>query len=242
MPRSLNTLQRILDTVGTDARSRFLFTEQAFQTRPRRLGILDSSFNPPTRAHRHLLWAASTRFQFDHRLLCLAKTNVDKAVTGASLAHRLRMMALLARKMGDTSVGVTAHGRFVDKAEALRLAFGPQTHLYFIMGYDTAVRLFDPKYYGDMEASLRAFFALAEVVFTNRAEHGPQACQALRDSPAVRPFRARLYYLQIGEPYASMSSTRARYQLAAGDVASVELLPSEVQEYLRRHSFYGGVG
>lgn len=43
------------------------------------LAVLDSSFNPPTRAHLHMLHAACEHFGLQRRLLLLAKQNADKA-------------------------------------------------------------------------------------------------------------------------------------------------------------------
>ena len=62
------------------------------------VAVLDSSFNPPTCAHVHLLRSAAARFGVRRRMLLLAKQNADKPVVGASLPHRLQMMELLARE------------------------------------------------------------------------------------------------------------------------------------------------
>ena len=56
------------------------------------LAVLDSSFNPPTRAHLHLLSMAAEELKLSHSLLLLAKQNADKPVLGASLVQRLEMM------------------------------------------------------------------------------------------------------------------------------------------------------
>lgn len=64
-------------------------------TRPTRIAVLDSSFNPPTKAHYQLLKAAS-RVGCDAVLLLLATNNVDKGQTGASAVERLEMMEAMA--------------------------------------------------------------------------------------------------------------------------------------------------
>jgi nicotinamide-nucleotide adenylyltransferase len=171
-------------------------------------------------------------------LLLLAKVNVDKAVFGAPLDHRLRMMELLAQNMGNTSAGVTAYGRFVDKARALRLAFGCHTRPFFVLGYDTVVRLFDPKYYDNMKRALEQLFALADIVCANRAPHDDAACRALRELPEIRSFRSRLHIIGLAEPYASMSSTEARRALACGGADTDHLLPRVIRDYLNQQPFY----
>lgn len=64
-------------------------------SRPTRIAVLDSSFNPPTRAHYHLLKAAA-RVGCDAVLLLLATNNVDKGQTGAGAVERLEMMEAMA--------------------------------------------------------------------------------------------------------------------------------------------------
>jgi nicotinamide-nucleotide adenylyltransferase len=238
MSNRLDLQQRALDAVDAGSASDFVLTSRSFGNAPRKLAVLDSSFNPPTMAHRRLLEQASERFACDHRLLLLAKVNADKGVFGAPLGHRVRMMELLAQDMGNTSVGVTAHGRFVDKARALRQVFGRRTRLFFILGYDTVVRLFDPKYYDDAQQALTELFALADIVYANRAPHGGDACRALRNAPLARCFRSQLHIVELAEPYASMSSTEARRRLAAGSVDADSVVPPAIQSYLNERPFY----
>lgn len=109
------------------------------------LVILDSSFNPPTRAHLAML---ATNLP---KLMLIATSNVDKKVSG--IDQRLSLMDAV---RGDCMVGITTHARFVDKASALQLEF-PNTRLLFLMGKDTLSRFFDLKYYKN-ESELDDFF------------------------------------------------------------------------------------
>jgi nicotinamide-nucleotide adenylyltransferase len=231
MLNTLDALEQILKSLRPEATPRVILTRRSFASKPLKLAILDSSFNPPTRAHRHLVQTASRQFQLDHCLLLLAKTNVDKTVFGASLPQRLQMMELLARDLDNASVGVTAHGRFVDKAKALK-------HLYFVLGYDTVTRLFDPAYYENMTASLRELFELAHVIYTNRAGHSPQTCLDIMNSAPAAPHGERLHFVATQEPYASMSSTEARRRSANADPTLGELVPPAIRDYLEGHSCY----
>ena len=137
------------------------------------VAVLDSSFNPPTCAHVHLLRSAAARFGVRRRMLLLAKQNADKPVVGASLPHRLQMMELLAREEveGSTVCGVTAHPLFVDKARALRALCGPGATIFLLVGYDTWERVVDPKYYpeGRRDDALRSLFGTVEAASLSRA-------------------------------------------------------------------------
>ncbi|KAJ5373349.1 Cytidylyltransferase [Penicillium concentricum] len=137
------------------------------------LYVLDSSFNPPTRAHLRI---ASTALLENPKprprlLLLLATQNADKPSKPASFEDRLVMMELFARDLrahlasspafagsGFThgietlpliDIGVTKKPYFVDKAAAIEASDSypvalEQVHL---TGYDTLIRIFDSKYY-----------------------------------------------------------------------------------------------
>ncbi|KAL2833414.1 hypothetical protein BDW59DRAFT_138620 [Aspergillus cavernicola] len=132
------------------------------------LYVLDSSFNPPTLAHRRIASHAilenigkPTRL-----LLLLATHNADKPSKPALFEDRLAMMELFAQDLlaflvqsgiattdhntiPVVDIGVTKKPYFVDKAAEIESAgvypqFLEQVHL---TGYDTLIRIFNPKYY-----------------------------------------------------------------------------------------------
>ncbi|KAF3216709.1 hypothetical protein TWF192_006859 [Orbilia oligospora] len=109
--------------------------------------ILDSSFNPPTKAHMHLALQALRKYTISEvedkeeeppsLLLLLATTNADKPSSPASYEHRLAMMCLLAEEIQTKTssssssssidnivapridIGITPHPRFIDKSTDL---------------------------------------------------------------------------------------------------------------------------
>ncbi|KAJ5881833.1 uncharacterized protein N7529_000505 [Penicillium soppii] len=137
------------------------------------LYVLDSSFNPPTRAHLRI---ASTALLENPKprprlLLLLATQNADKPSNPASFEDRLAMMELFARDLRSrlaespafaasglthaieslplVDIGVTRKPYFVDKAAAIEASDSypvalEQVHL---TGYDTLIRIFNSKYY-----------------------------------------------------------------------------------------------
>ncbi|KAG0034091.1 hypothetical protein BGZ82_005866 [Podila clonocystis] len=151
-------------------------------SRPTRIAVLDSSFNPPTRAHYHLLKAAS-KVGCDAVLLLLATNNVDKGQTGAGAVERLEMMEAMALNsiqsekedsaLRHMAVGLTIHARFMDKAQPILDTYPPNTvQLSWIMGHDTMTRLFDPKYYKDVHADMAPFFEQCDVICSSRPGYG----------------------------------------------------------------------
>lgn len=127
----------------------------------RTLYVFDSSFNPPTRAHRRI--ARSALLQ-DHGsapkrlLLLLATQNADKATMHTSLGDRLVMMALFAEELlydirqGEPpliDVGLIKQPYFHDKAAAVDGSdiYQEQPQQVHLIGFDTLVRIFNTKYY-----------------------------------------------------------------------------------------------
>lgn len=90
----------------------------------------------------------------------------------APFDDRLAMMLLLAADISALSfpstparatvdIALTKHARFLDKAAALRSEYPGARELVFLTGFDTLVRIFDPRYYpeaGHRLDGLAAFF------------------------------------------------------------------------------------
>lgn len=134
----------------------------------RRIFVLDSSFNPPHLGHYALVKEA-LRYHKTLKsavgpgtvlfLLLLSVKNADKPVQPAPFDKRLDMMYLMAKYMEqdldiDVSIGLTNHAKFVDKAvsisQYLKNLFPDEymsMRLTFLVGFDTLIRIFDPKYY-----------------------------------------------------------------------------------------------
>lgn len=208
---------------------------------PHRLLILDSSFNPPTRAHVALLTAAQAHYPANHfaaRLLLFATRNADKQLTGASAVQRLEMMEILAKKHGAL-VGVTRHARFVDKATHLQAWFGSKVELYFIMGYDTITRFLDPVYYEPtpVHEALAPFFQHARLVCADRAGLSNDF-----SSEAIRRYSDKIDRISIASDpeVAALSSTLARSVAKGTDTGKrlEDIVEDEVAEYIRSEHLY----
>ena len=120
-----------------------------------RLYVLDSSFNPPTNAHLQLIESCP----MNSRLLLIANKNVDKDQDNFN--DRIELLKLL-----DMPLAITSEARFVDKAKQFEVP------VCFLMGYDTLVRFFDPKYYGNaFDHEMQDFFTTSSIKVVDRGEH-----------------------------------------------------------------------
>ncbi|PSS27146.1 hypothetical protein M430DRAFT_32000 [Amorphotheca resinae ATCC 22711] len=136
---------------------------------PKTLYVLDSSFNPPTLAHLSIATEALLRdtqpSPSPKRLLLLLSTqNADKAPRPASFDQRLAMMQIFASDIHSNiasqsssakaeeigiDIGVTKLPYFVDKAVAISEsdAYPSSIQQVHLTGFDTLIRILDPKYY-----------------------------------------------------------------------------------------------
>lgn len=155
---------------------------------PKTLFILDSSFNPPSNAHLSLatsaLRASQERYPTPHRLLLLFSVhNADKSPAPAAFEQRLAMMMVfaedIARRMQtdatDIDIGLTTQPYYNDKSTAIEdtdAYTGNPQHIHLV-GYDTFVRIFEPKYYKGHTPPLSAlteFFSRHGLRITSRPE------------------------------------------------------------------------
>lgn len=153
------------------------------------IAVLDSSFNPPSKAHLALLTSkpllAQHKSHYDGHLLLFSTQNADKG-TGkpgdASLEQRATMMTLMAKLMereGHTSnvaVGLVDKPLIFDKSTLTCDLLRSQTdnndmngsRLHWVVGIDTLYRVFQLKYYPSPEtfhAQCKHFFEEERTTF-----------------------------------------------------------------------------
>ena len=165
---------------------------------PKTLYVLDSSFNPPTRAHLHIAVTAilnddKARVEPMKRLLLLLATqNADKAPKPASFEQRLIMMSIFAedlvshvqKQLRDNQegikglvveVGVIKSPLYLDKTAVIEQSgqygegnAGPEQ--VHLTGFDSMIRLFDTKYYPPHHTlhPLEAIFSKHRIRVTKR--------------------------------------------------------------------------
>ncbi|OAX85298.1 hypothetical protein ACJ72_00328 [Emergomyces africanus] len=165
---------------------------------PAKLYVLDSSFNPPTRAHLNIAKSALLQHEDTSSvrlLLLLATQNADKPSKPVPFEDRLIMMRIFADDIQaavsqarlrnhDTQgsqqgaptidIGVTKLPYFMDKAAAISTSnwYPSSPEQILLIGYDTLVRIFDTKYYPPEHTlrPLNQFFSQHSLRVTFRAD------------------------------------------------------------------------
>ena len=231
---SARTTAEILAGLTVAERPRLAFLRRApsgLGDAPGMLLCLSASFNPLTVAHVALIRAAGRLAPPDEVLLLLAAANVDKTIAGLPLEARLDLLLRYAAPRPEISVGAVAHGRFVDKLEAIRAVYPAPTRVVFPLGFDTLVRLFDPKYYTDRSAALACLFAGSEFAVADRAPARPGEIEAFLARPEVSPFAPRIHPIRLPDDCARMSATLVRSRLSRGECVD-GLVPPEIRQPL----------
>ena len=199
--------------------------------------VLPSAFNPPTRAHLHLLDLAQGVEGVEGGAALLTTRNVAKGIEGASLADRIGMLLAVRESRPGLAVLAANQARIVDQAAVLRSAW-PDAAFDFVLGYDTLVRLFDQQYYeGAMEVALDPFFERHRVIVGNRGGVTASGVDAYVAEEASR-YGERIVTVALEEGHRWMASSGARARVGAGEESAD--LPGEVAAYIREHGLYEG--
>ncbi|KAJ2455542.1 hypothetical protein EV183_000019 [Coemansia sp. RSA 2336] len=264
-----------------------------------RVGVMDSSFNPPHYCHgaymeclaiMELMPAAVARGQqtgpearvlgIDAFLLLLGSDNADKPLKEASLEQRMRMVDMLAttvvedttadtwhlwksRDQFDASnlhnmaIGMVNTPRFVDKCQAVRAVVqsewkahmgeeaeslpAPRVLSYFAMGWDTLIRVFDPKYYSEFPAELDSFFDNGgRIAYSRRVGFPNEEVDEFFARPEMAPYLQYIFELKLPKRVKHISSSNVR--LAVRDsTESVRDVPPRILEYVNNLQLYRSI-
>jgi len=207
-------------------------------TRVQRIGVLPGSFNPVTNAHLALADVALASGQIDVVAYLLATRTVDKErIEGASLPDRLLCLESIVSTRRRECVLVASRGLYVDLASLLRESWPNLEELWFVVGFDKIVQIFDPRYYVNIDAALDRLFNNASFLVAPRGTEGAGELAALLATPRNRRYAGQVKLLDLPEAFRSISSTQFRvaarsHQLAVG-------VPSIVEQFSDATGAYG---
>jgi nicotinate (nicotinamide) nucleotide adenylyltransferase len=184
--------------------------------KPKTLGILAGSFNPPTIAHQELVYAAG--FHVDEVLCVVPAVLPHKEYFGATLEQRLELLADSVTV--PCSIASTEKGLFIDIGRECRELYGPDVRLAFVCGRDAAERILNWDY-GRQDA-VQEMLGEFELLVAPRGGHF---------SPPPE-FQHRIRTLQVRNGHDDVSSTEVRERIVRGE-AWEHLVPEGIRERVR---------
>jgi nicotinamide-nucleotide adenylyltransferase len=196
------------------------------------IGVLAGSFDPLTNAHAALVRAALDHGDCDAVYLALSRHTVDKEGRARpTQADRALVLREYVRGHARHGLLFFNRGLYADQAVAARAAFPRAGELRFIVGFDKARQIFDPRYYPDRDAALRQLFAAVTLLVAPRAGDSATALTALLDQPANRSYHEFVRALPFDPAYAADSSTAVRAAAQAG-VPVADLVPPPAATFI----------
>jgi nicotinamide-nucleotide adenylyltransferase len=234
----LKWIQSLLDQLDPQASPQALVVPGS-PTPEGKIIVFPGSFNPPTLAHLALLKQAwqFARAHGPMQIFAALSTHItDKErVQRPILLDRIILLETVLRKhVRHTGILLFNRGLYVEQAEAVYRAFPEVSKLYFLVGFDKIVQIFDPRYYEDRDVALTELFELADFLVAPRGEAGPEELRMLLDRPENRNYAKHVYMLPLSATYRDISSTRIRQVLSAHE----QEIPSEVRRFIRETHVY----
>ena len=201
--------------------------------------VFPGSFNPPTNAHIALLQQArlfAHNYEPAYLYAAISKRTVDKEkVERPTWLDRINLLDMVLHTyLQDTGIILFNRGLYVEQAQALRASFPAIQRIFFLLGFDKIVQIFDPHYYKDRDASLVALFNLAELLVAPRGDDGEKELQALLHRPENERFAQYVHPLPFDAKYRHLSSTLIRQ----GNAAFLHDVSAEVQQFMRETHAY----
>jgi nicotinic acid mononucleotide adenylyltransferase len=231
-------IQALLDQLDPQAPSQALVVPGS-PTPEGKIIVFPGSFNPPTVAHLALLkqaWQFARVHGPMHMYAALSTHITDKErVQRPLLLDRIYLLETVLRNHArHTGIMLFNRGLYVEQAEAVQNAFPQVSDLYFLIGFDKIVQIFDPRYYNDRDLALHELFDLADFLVAPRGEAGPEELGILLDRPENRQYAGHVHALALSAAYRNISSTRIREGLPARG----QEVPSEVRRFIHETHVY----
>ncbi|MFB3060254.1 MAG: hypothetical protein ACE10C_02690 [Candidatus Binatia bacterium] len=233
--------REILEGLNPDSSPKAVIVEPSQHLKPGRIGILCGAFNPPTLAHIELARCAKDRFQLDHILFTLSRITIDKEkIEGLSLEDRMLLMRLTARELGWASVAAVNKGLYFEQARAFRSLLGNKARIFFVVGIDKVIQIFDPRYYQDRDKALKGLFTEVQLIAASRGPWGEKELKEFLSRKENQVYEDRVYPLTLAEGLKDLTSTDLRTRIAKGESVQ-DQLPEVVDKFVDTTGAYRSV-
>lgn len=202
-----------------------------------RLGIFPASFNPPTMAHLALIREAKKASCLDEILVLLDIHAMDKAPVEAKFEDRLRMVRLVFQKDPKISIGLSNRGLFLEKLEPLRKRYASPVEFFFIVGFDTILRVMDRKYYKSHHRALDRLFRESRFLVANRGDQEKEDFRKFFKERGNGKYLGGVSYLTLPKRFTFLSASLVRNRVSKHEPIT-DLVPASILRFIRKKRLY----
>jgi nicotinic acid mononucleotide adenylyltransferase len=210
-----------------------------------RLGVFASSFNPVTSAHVALIEHAARSLSLNEVLALAGVSNADKTDYDCPLGARLEMLELAVASNDRVSIGISSTPFFVDMIEPIARACPTAGLPYFIVGFDTFVRIVDreSRYFGkyqtkfsDTTKAFEYLLSASRLIVASRGGKGEREIAELVAGTRC-PVTDCIFFLDFPADLGERSATEVRQLARAGRPISGLVAPA-VEAFIRANRLY----
>jgi len=150
------------------------------------------------------------------------------------------LLSLIAGELGWASVAAVNKGLYFEQARAFRSLLGNKTRIFFVVGMDKVMQIFDARYYQDRDTALKGLFTEVHLIAASRASLGEKELKEFMSKKENQVYEARVYPLTLSEGLKDLTSTDLRTRIAKG-VSVQDQLPEVVDKFVDTTGAYRSV-
>jgi len=171
----------------------------------------------------------------------LSRITIDKeTVGGLSLEDRMLLMWLIAGDLGWASVAAVNKGLYFEQAKAFRSLLGDKTRIFFVVGMDKVMQIFDPRYYQDRDKALKGLFTEVQLIAASRGPWDEKKLNEFLSKKENQVYEDRVYPLILSEGLKDLTSTDLRTRIAKGESVQ-DQLPEVIEKFVDTTGAYRSV-
>ena len=215
--------------------------------------VIQGSFDPPLHSHKELITNALKRYKKLNPsknvilLVLFSLSHVEKKINlqeNSLLGYRIPMITEM---LGSSSqvripvwVGLSNVGRYYELTEGILKKFPEANSIYYIMGTDVFIKIFDSKYYETefinlIDKIFKSNYIVAGRETITSKEDFTQYLKSL-DIPKI--FLKQIFFIEISKGLWYENSTRIRHLLSTNANSDISVMPTSVSKFLNKHAIY----
>jgi len=233
--------REILEGLNPDSSPKAVIVDPSQNLAPGRIGILCGAFNPPTLAHVELARRAKDGFKLDLILFTMSRITIDKEkVEGLSQEDRMLLLSLITGELRWASVAAVNKGLYFEQARAFRSLLGNKARIFFVVGMDKVIQIFDPRYYQDRDKALKGLFTEVQLIAASRGPWDEKELKEFLSRKENQVYEDRVYPLTLSEGLKDLTSTDLRTRIANGESVQ-DQLPEVIEKFVAVTGAYRSV-